>query len=98
MQERTHVCLHLLARVRVEEQLCLLISLDLDSSLSDERRWTEKLSRRTKSFLLTQPSSRAGSSTPLSNAIARNAPSASWNSANPNPCGLFAGVISRLKD
>ena len=54
--------------------------------------------RRTSSFLLAQPSSRAGSSTPLRSASARNAPSGSWNSAKPKPCGLFAGVMRRLND
>jgi hypothetical protein len=38
----------------------------------------------------------AGSSTPLRTAIARSAPSGSSNSANPKPCGLFAGVMRRL--
>ena len=52
----------------------------------------------TSNFLLTQPSSNAGSSTLFNSAIARNAPSGSSNSANPNPWGLFAGVIKRLND
>jgi hypothetical protein len=54
--------------------------------------------RLTRSFLFAQPSSKAGSSTPFKSCIARKALSASSNSANPKPCGLFAGVISRLKD
>lgn len=54
--------------------------------------------RLTSNFLFTHPSSNAGNSTPLSNAIARNAPSGSWNSAKPKPWGLFAGVMRRLKE
>lgn len=54
--------------------------------------------RRTSNFLFAQPSSSAGNSTLLSNSRARKAPSGSSNSAKPNPWGLFAGVIRRLKD
>ena len=55
-------------------------------------------SQRTSSFLFAQPSSKAGNSIPFSKLKARRAPAGSSYSAKPNPWGLFAGVISRLKD
>ena len=58
--------------------------------------FTPSYTERTSSFLFTHPSSNAGSSTLFNSVIALNAPSASSNSANPNPCGLFAGVINLL--
>lgn len=53
---------------------------------------------RTRSFLLAHPSSSAGSSTPWRSVKHLIAESGSSNSAKPNPCGLFAGVMSRLND
>jgi hypothetical protein len=52
----------------------------------------------TNNFLFAHPSSNAGNSTPFSSFIALSALSGSSYSAKPNPWGLFAGVMSRLKD
>ena len=93
----THGCDHFLRLISVQEHLRLLIRFNLChcSRLDAETDFCTEL---TSSFLFTHPSSNAGNSTPLSNVIARNAPSGSWNSANPNPWGLFAGVMRRLKE
>lgn len=53
---------------------------------------------RTSKFLLAQPSSNAGNSTPLSRLIARRALSGSSYSAKPKPWGLLAGVMRRLNE
>lgn len=66
------------------------------------RRRFETISKvgmgRTRSFLFAHPSSSAGSSMPWRRVRHLIAESGSSNSANPNPCGLFAGVMSRLND
>jgi len=96
-QGDAYVGFHFLSRVGIKEKLCLFIGFDLDI-----RRRLEEMSRgkarRTSNFLLAQPSSSAGSSTPFKRVRHRNAESGSSNSAKPKPWGLFAGVMRRLKD
>jgi hypothetical protein len=74
--------------------ICLYLRVKVDMEGIDD----EVEIGHTNSFLLAQPSSSAGNSTPFNSARARNAPSGSTNSAKPKPWGLLAGVMRRLNE
>lgn len=94
---KTYICLHLMGGKTIEEMTSFFICFHLGYRSRRAVRTREQM-RRTSSFLLAHPSSNAGNSTPFNNSIARNALEGSSNWAKPNPCGLLAGVIRRLKD
>jgi hypothetical protein len=91
----THIGCHLLRSISIKEKLGLFVGFDLEcKNKMTLRRMSSHL--RTKSCLLAQPSSKAGSSIPFNRSMAAIIASGVSNSAKPKPWGLLAGVIMRL--